>query len=404
MKKSWKIILCFIFCIMCFSSCRRTKNEAAISTEQIEQEKDSTRSNIKKEEAAHLNESGQNETDYNKKDQSEVEQKNSVQNKAELDKTKQEETKLGEPKISQAEQSGITQNQVIHSEIQENNEVKEEENKDFEPESEKNHDTNMENEEAAENEEVAENKDGVENKEGVGNKEEVVNKEDMTDNEMKEDKEDSVNEQSCSYVIHEEKTVTEEASYIYPQINDVDDKEKQASINQILYDFAIYGSEIATKFSISKPIINYKVIWMSEQLISIDFFCKSSSDSNVMIYEIPYSVNVDIEKGERILFPEIVEPSMELAKLCIGKVELRKYRLVYSLLNTFVSAESESVVDNGQLADIVPTDGVEIFSYLSKDKLGIHIIFEKDCDFVTIEFTPKEIEPFQKEHIVWKEL
>lgn len=188
----------------------------------------------------------------------------------------------------------------------------------------------------------------------------------------------------------------------YPQITISNDNDKQKKINQIIEDEALkvineYNVE-DNEFSLE---IFYEVKWKSENLLSIQYSGYGSVKGGPYPNNIFYTTNIDIDKGIKLKIKDL----LNIDESFIEKFKAEKYYKPYdSELNVESEAEYElskyTIIEwieyFKKADDIGGENQANIFSYLTKDSLGIsigvahaiggHIEFEIKYEQITNNF------------------
>jgi hypothetical protein len=197
----------------------------------------------------------------------------------------------------------------------------------------------------------------------------------------------------------------------YPQITILNDINKQKIVNEIIKNEALkvineYNG-IDNEFSLE---IFYEVKWNSENLLSIQYNGYGSVNGGPYPNNIFFTTNIDIDKGIKLKIKDL----LNIDESFIEKFKAEKYYKPYdSELNVESEAEYEfnkytinELIEYFKKADnIGGVNQANIFSYLTKDSLGISIsVAHAIGGHVEFEIEYQQIaNNIKTENIIWKD-
>ncbi|AET57869.1 hypothetical protein HPL003_05520 [Paenibacillus terrae HPL-003] len=178
-----------------------------------------------------------------------------------------------------------------------------------------------------------------------------------------------------SYELIQEKYSENGIVIKYPQITKLEDAEKQKSLNQILKNEALKGLHDYTDSNPGVHLeIDYEIKRQSERFLSVQYagirYVKDAAYPNHMFY----TTNLDMKQALRLRLSDLVKiekPFLELIKS--GKVTAVEPEQK-DLLGNFTQDElNQWLTDADLLKGSAEDSGLDTFSYLTSDSLGISI-------------------------------
>lgn len=190
----------------------------------------------------------------------------------------------------------------------------------------------------------------------------------------------------------------------YPQITNLSDANKQKIINNIIKNEALkvlnYYSETESGLTLE---INYDIKRKGANLLSIQYLGIGNVKGAAHPNNLFYTTNINMSKGTRLRLKDVVN----IDENFIRKFKDREFKPLKSEDSGMI--DSSDLIKQFSKADSLDNIGIEdqsdIFSYLTKDSLGINIsVSHAAGDHVEFEIKYKDIANNVKvENEVWKD-
>lgn len=175
------------------------------------------------------------------------------------------------------------------------------------------------------------------------------------------------------YKITKAHYIRKDIEIYYPQIINLGNINKQKSINKLIKEQALMDVTHENAVELSFMEMNYNIKWKSENLLSIEFlglnYYKGCAHPNNLIS----TVNIDIKKARVLKLKDFVNIDNNLVvEFKLGKYKQwdRNLNLEDRVNDIRNEDTNEELIEDFNHADS-PKSGYGIFSYFTKDSLGI---------------------------------
>lgn len=187
----------------------------------------------------------------------------------------------------------------------------------------------------------------------------------------------------------------------YPQIINMQDSNKQKTINEIIADDA-YGflkndAWQAEEFGME---INYEIKWKSSRFLSIQYTGLNYDNGAAHPVHQFYTMNIDIHNEKKLTLTDLVI----IDESWVKKFKERKFKETMAehnyILDTFTTEEWRTMFNKADTAES------EIYSYFTEKALGVSVgVAHAVGDHAEFEINYEDIrENIKIEHEVWSEL
>jgi|GEM_PF-800447 len=243
-----------------------------------------------------------------------------------------------------------------------------------------------------------------------------INKDDMSNNvttvtptTLKQSSQKPSPSSLLSYDLNKASYSDKDIKISYPQISNLDDTDKEKTINEMIKVEALKVLSSYDDVSTLTLNVDYSIKWSGENLLSIQYIGSGYVENGAYPNNIFYTTNIDINKGVKIKLKDLFNIDEEF----IQKFKEGKYTIFDSELD--VENEARKEVDkfsNTELVDffnnaddIILGNELSVFSYFTKDSLGISVSVPHAIgDHAEFEINYQDI--FNKtnaENEVWKD-
>lgn len=197
----------------------------------------------------------------------------------------------------------------------------------------------------------------------------------------------------------------------YPQIINLDNNNKQQKANQILKSDALKVLGLYENIDNDVSLeIDFGIKWKSEKILSIQYFGLGYVKGGAYPNNLFYTTNININNGCRLQLKDLVKINENfIEKFMEGKYKASNPNLSLKLEAAFdYIMENFTVVDLIKFfneADLLFENSSYIYSYLTKDFLGISIgVPHAIGDHAEFEIKYKDIaDNIKLENEVWKD-
>lgn len=214
--------------------------------------------------------------------------------------------------------------------------------------------------------------------------------------------EQSLSTKSIPYTLVEKIYIDKDVTIKYPQINGLDDKNKQVKINHLLKSEAFvpfnhFYDGTAGDLAME---IEYKVEWESRNLLSVQYIGGSYAKGAAHPNNFFYTINIDMNQGKKLKLNDIVHISEEFINKLKEQVQNSDDEWVRGL-RTY----ADEWVPEGFIGADTSFEISEKFTYFTADSLGFSIsVSHSGGDHIEFEIKYQDIKEFLNiENETWKE-
>lgn len=164
----------------------------------------------------------------------------------------------------------------------------------------------------------------------------------------------------------------------YPQISNLNDKDKEKQINEIIKSESLkvlstYGGDV-DNLTLD---VDYIIKWKGANLLSIQYIGSGYVEDEAYPNNILYTTNIDINKGTKIKLIDVIN----IDESFIQKFKEGRYTAFDLQLNVENESKSEinkysntELVEYFNKADVINIENeLSVFSYFTKDSLGLSV-------------------------------
>lgn len=211
-----------------------------------------------------------------------------------------------------------------------------------------------------------------------------------------------------NYKVIDERYLDKEITIVYPQITNLDDNNKQKSINDILRSEALVVLDFYEDSKDVSLVINYKIAWQGKNILSVQYSGIANEKNAAYPLRLFYTSNININDGSKIRLKDFV-------KIDKGFVErFKNFKVKDPDINQASASAFNYIIDTCSEEDLIRYfEGADssyensafTFSYFTKDAIGISIETPHAVgDHVEIELKYEDVkDKIRTENKIWND-